>query len=260
MEVHEREESQLRRSSIKRPWEEDTTLPEKGIAWHSALLPPIDAVPYRRGSIQRGGDEGPKWNSPDPRESVMKKAKFEGHDYNTFPRQNLALNGKTTPSRDPSKLGQNKIPHYRIYALTPCQYLDPMYTQNRVSLESPTYPPKPRAPNGPSNERANGSGPADSHDTSNLCRRCRRLTIQSRESTTIGEPDSCEDCKRNPELAWITQETALWLTHLADTLTSGISSEQRGIIRVSYSDFMQPPHIPLARPVDWGGIRIVQNI
>lgn len=246
MEVHEREESQSRRSSIKRPWEEDTSLPEKGNAWHSALLPPIDAVPYRRGSIQHGEDEGPKWHGSDPKESVMKKAKFEGHDYNTFPRQNLASNGRTAPSRNPSKLKNHsplnpsqsfsiferfKAHKRRIYALMPCQYLDPMYTQNRGSLESQTFTPKPRA-NGPPNGRPNGSGPADT-DTSNLCRRCRRLTIQSRESNTVGDPDSCEDCKRNPELQWVTQECSTWLTHLADTLSSGMSSEQRGIIRVS---------------------------
>lgn len=107
MEAHEREESQSRQSGIKRPWEEDMTLPEKGNAWHSALLPPIDDVPYRRGSIQRG-DDGPKWNGPDPKESAMKKAKFEGHDYNTFPRQNPVSNGKIPPSQNPSKLDTSK--------------------------------------------------------------------------------------------------------------------------------------------------------
>lgn len=104
MEVVEREDSQSRRSSIKRPWEEDTGLPERGNGWHSALLPPIDDVPYRRGSLQRGGDDGRKWNRPDPKESVLKWPRFEGHDYNTFPRQNPAPNGKTAPSRNSSKL------------------------------------------------------------------------------------------------------------------------------------------------------------
>jgi hypothetical protein len=102
MEVHEREQSQSRGSSIKRPWEEDTSSPEKGSLWHSALLPPIDNVPYSRGSVQQGG-EGPKWNGPDPKESAIKKAKFERHEYNTFSRQILAPNRKTSSSRNPSK-------------------------------------------------------------------------------------------------------------------------------------------------------------
>jgi hypothetical protein len=111
MEVLERDESQSRRASIKRPWEEDTTLPEKGNAWHSALLPPIDAVPYRRGSIQRGDAEtnGNNRYGPLPKESAMKKPKFEGHDYNTFSPQNQEPNGKIPPSRNPSKLDKIKI-------------------------------------------------------------------------------------------------------------------------------------------------------
>lgn len=205
MEVLERENSQSRRSSIKRPWEEDTTLPEKDNAWHSALLPPIDTVPYRKVSIQRGGDEGAKWNGQDSREPVIKKAKFEGNEYNTFPRQNLMPNGKIPPSRNPNL----------------------MYTQNRGSLESPTFTSKSQGPNGGPNR----GGPADSHDLSNLCRRCKRLTIQERESTTVGSPDSCEDCKRSPELAWVTFESANMLTQLAETLSSGISSDERGIVR-----------------------------
>jgi hypothetical protein len=73
--------------------------------------------------------------------------------------------------------------------------------------------------------------------------------MQSRESDAVGDPESCEDCKRNPELQWVTQETCLMLTHLAETLSSGISSEERGIIRVSQSDFMQPLRVPLAKPI-----------
>ena len=97
MEVHERIQSQPCRSSIKRPWEEDTTPTERGNTWESASLPLIDAAPYRRISIEQEGYEGrkaPKGNGPDPNESVMKKAKFERHDYNAFSRRNLAPNGR----------------------------------------------------------------------------------------------------------------------------------------------------------------------
>jgi hypothetical protein len=77
-------------------------------------------------------------------------------------------------------------------------------------------------------------------NTSNLCRRCRRLTTE-RQDIEAGE--SCEECKRDPELDHITKQAALSLSKLAATLTSGISSDQRaaiGIIGVSFSWVMQP--------------------
>jgi hypothetical protein len=75
-------------------------------------------------------------------------------------------------------------------------------------------------------------GPSNSQDIPNLCHGCRRPTTQDRE-VELGNPDSCEKCKRNPELAWITQAAAAGLTQLAETLRSGIPSDQRGTIRVS---------------------------
>jgi len=85
-------------------------------------------------------------------------------------------------------------------------------------LESPIFPTR---------ETLAVGGAAESE---RLCRRCRRLTTEDRE---LDDQDNCEHCKQNPELAWVTQAAAAGLTQLAETLRSGISSEQRGIIRVS---------------------------
>ncbi len=104
MDANERVESQSRRSSVKRPWEGDRASLQEVNAWHSSSLPPIDAVPHRRGSIQIGSHGGPIWDL-DP-DSVLKKAKLERHEYNTFPRQNVAPNGNNALPQNQSKLDQ----------------------------------------------------------------------------------------------------------------------------------------------------------
>lgn len=102
MDAREREESQSRRTSIKRPWDEDTILSEPPRPWLGPPLPPIDAPPYHRPSPARGGG-GEHENSlqdryrPDQRGDIAaKRARYEGHeyDYNLLSRENLDLNGK----------------------------------------------------------------------------------------------------------------------------------------------------------------------
>jgi hypothetical protein len=98
MDAQVREESQSRRSSIKRPWE-DSSLPEEGNAQLSTSLPPIDTVPYRRPSLLRGLEHGSFANSrhgPDFTESGNKRAKLEGYDYNPFSQQ-MPGNGQKPP-------------------------------------------------------------------------------------------------------------------------------------------------------------------
>src|SRR3954451_5325850 len=102
--------------------------------------------------------------------------------------------------------------------------LDIEFNQHRGSFESPIFP---------SRQRRVAEGPAESQDTSTLCSRCRKLASQDEELDMYGAPDTCESCRRNPELAWVTEAAAGALTRLADTLRSGISSEQRNVIRVS---------------------------
>ena len=71
--------------------------------------------------------------------------------------------------------------------------------------------------------------PLAAQETTDLCRRCRRM-LSNPDADLL---ETCEDCKRNPELAYVTKAAAAGLTQLAETLGSGISSEQRGVIRVS---------------------------
>jgi len=107
MDALARDGSQSRRASMKRPWEEEITLPGPGNAWHPAVLPPIDAVPYRSSSHQRVGDievHGKGWYDSTQRESVLKKPKYEGHDYNSTSSRNLETNGNISPPpRNPSR-------------------------------------------------------------------------------------------------------------------------------------------------------------
>src|SRR4051812_48802199 len=101
---------------------------------------------------------------------------------------------------------------------------DVEFSQHGDSIESPIFPSK---------QSRVAEGPAESQDTSTLCIRCRKLATQDEEIDMCGAPDTCESCRRNPELAWVTEAAASALTRLAETLRSGRSSEQRGSIRVS---------------------------
>ena len=106
MDAQEREDSQSRRSSIKRPWDEDATLPEQSNGWNGTILPPIDGAPYRRPSIHLEAESGAGTHSrygTVSRESAAKKARFEGNnDYNTPPLGDLDLNGNSHLSGVPS--------------------------------------------------------------------------------------------------------------------------------------------------------------
>lgn len=102
-----------------------------------------------------------------------------------------------------------------------------MYRQNQNStFLEPTFP----------SIQAAAGAPAETPETSILCRRCRRLASQDEDSDRYSTPvpNSCESCRNNPEYAWVTQTAANALTQLADTLSSGISSDRRGVIRVCF--------------------------
>jgi hypothetical protein len=105
-----------------------------------------------------------------------------------------------------------------------------IYNPNQRAFDSPSFR------EGCEGERQGGE-PADAEDTAILCRRCRRLTTQHQDLELY---ESCEECRRNPELALVTQKAAAALTQLADTINSGLPSDQRGVIRVSSSGLCSP--------------------
>jgi len=111
MDARGKEVPQSRRLSIKRPWEEDETLPG-GNAWHSTILSSIDAVPYRKPSTTRGAEsEGISNTSrygPEIKESVAKRARHEGSDYNDFRREGLDRDSTASQFRTSSKLSFKK--------------------------------------------------------------------------------------------------------------------------------------------------------
>jgi hypothetical protein len=109
MDAREREESQTRRQSIKRPWDEDTAFPEAGNAWHRAILPPIDATPHRRPSIPRGLEAGGMLHSSygqSSGDSMSKRARYEGLGYKSLSREILSLNGQLHQPPLPRKVNQ----------------------------------------------------------------------------------------------------------------------------------------------------------
>jgi len=128
-----REESQSRRPSIKRPWVEDTILPEEGNGQLSGSLLPIDTAPYRRPSIPQGIESGAFLRSR-YRESVAnKKPKISGRDYNTFPQQTLDPNSANLPSRPPGEF--SKVPSViPIINLTSCFRCDLQPTPSRLGV------------------------------------------------------------------------------------------------------------------------------
>lgn len=97
MDAREREDSQSRRPSIKRPWEEEYVLPEQVDVWNGTRLPPIDSSSYRRPSLPpRVTEPEDIWGNhygSESRDGGAKRARYEKHDYNSFSREGLVLEG-----------------------------------------------------------------------------------------------------------------------------------------------------------------------
>jgi hypothetical protein len=108
MDARERDESQSRRTSNKRPWDGDTTVfPEPAGSRIAPVLPPIDAAPSRKLLVPRGTEYGSistSWYGAESREPDTERPKIEGPDYNPFARQNIDANGKVPPPRPHGKL------------------------------------------------------------------------------------------------------------------------------------------------------------
>lgn len=243
MDAREREESQARRTGIKRPWDEDTILSEPPRSWLGPTLPPIDAPPYRSPSLARGGEhEGSlqgRYGSDQRGEIAAKRARYEGHehDYNLLSQENLDLNGKLLQAQATRKSRNSQdVTEYLLPTLTLPKTVGSIYNLHRGPLEMSRFP-QIHPDEGWGGQREDPGGATGSTDTStntsNLCRKCRKLTSERQEPEGS---ESCEECRKDPELAHVTQKAALGLSQLATTLSSGISSDQRaaiGIIGVS---------------------------
>lgn len=175
MDARERVESQSRRPSIKRPWNEDIILPENAKSWHSAglPLPPIDVVPFRRPSLSRAAEIEGSFHSrygAELRDGGAKRPRYEDRDYNSLSRENLDLNGKIL---------QTQTSHS-------------IYNQARSSQELPSFRPLQHdaSREGWGRQIEDQGEAAGSRDTSSLCSRRRRLTTQHQDSETV---ESFED-------------------------------------------------------------------
>lgn len=103
MDARERDESQSRRTSVKRPWDEESAaLPELANSRLSTVLPSLDAEPIRRLSAPRGREY---WSistsryGAESRDADAERPHIEGQDYNSFPQLNIDPNGKPPPTR-----------------------------------------------------------------------------------------------------------------------------------------------------------------
>ncbi|TAQ85893.1 hypothetical protein B7494_g5786 [Chlorociboria aeruginascens] len=210
--------------SIKRPWEGDLPFQERNHGRPQSRLPPIDAVPNTKSSLPRGAEKGVLINRLGGRDLAVKKARYDGNDYSPFSRGHVD--------------GVSRKPRTQAAGL--------VYSQNQV-LENACPP---------SNQRGPPTGSLDFQDTSNLCRRCRKLAIHD-SSEELGRPAICEDCQHDPELDWVTQAAAQGLTQLADTLRLGIASGKRGIIsgpdqrRIDHNDYPPIAQFGLKQTLNW---------
>jgi hypothetical protein len=118
MDAREGENSQVHRTSIKRPWDEErTVLPESGNSQTFTLLPPIDAVSYRRSPMPQGpeyGDAFKTWYGPASRESDFKRIKFEGHNHTTSSGLGVDVNGRVNSTRPHSQFTQSRVQTRRL--------------------------------------------------------------------------------------------------------------------------------------------------
>lgn len=207
-----------RRLSGKRAWDEVDALPPLNAAWHTTVLPPIDVVPYREPDTPRADNSG----GGNKADGVVKKARYAGEGYNVFRLEEMAVESKRTPCVPLSQQTLSKIADVFQSTATQSPSWVPQKTQNVTRI--PSMERWGRTPD--------AGKAAESLDTTNLCIRCKKSTTQDIDAFHSLD-ENCEHCRRNPELAWVTQAAAAGLTQLAETLSSGMSSQRRGIIRVS---------------------------
>ncbi|KUJ20971.1 uncharacterized protein LY89DRAFT_609265 [Mollisia scopiformis] len=199
MDARERVESQIRRPSIKRPWDEDPVPPENVGIWpgRGLSLPPIDIASYRRPSLTlTAEDEGnarTRYGS-EMRESggSAKKPRYEQHDYNSLSRENLDLNGRILQTQASGR-----------------KTCKSMYTTPRSSQELPSFPPQQHAERWGRHIGDLGEA-AGARESSSLCQRCRRLTTPLQEQDFV---ESCEVCC-SEEVKLITLAAAKSLSQL----------------------------------------------
>jgi hypothetical protein len=158
MDVREREDSQVHRSSITRPWEERAALPEQSNVWYGTALPTIGSTPGQRLALPQGlnRDHSSKHQStPAESNNPGQGIRYEGYNYGSSTGENADLNAGRPPSRS----------SYTLYDL------------NRTSLDTPRPPSQPPTKTWGSHTREPEEVAAPLNKAE-LCRRCSRLTTQ----------------------------------------------------------------------------------
>jgi hypothetical protein len=216
MDAREREDSQSRRPSIKRPWEGEYGLPEQVDVGNGTRLPPIDYSSYRRPSLPpRVTEPEDIWVNhygSESRDGGAKRARYERHDYNSFPREGLALKGDILRPLDARKFYSPRTAWEKSNSE---QHIDSNYIPNR----SPQELPSSRL----HQDQGRGTtelGASENVSLNKACPSCKGLIMQGSLGDEIN--DSAEVLKVS---AGLLNNTVLVLTRFMP--------EARGVIRVS---------------------------
>ncbi|KAG9228221.1 hypothetical protein BJ875DRAFT_257166 [Amylocarpus encephaloides] len=218
MDARERDGSHLGRPGIKRAWDEDRRTVGKESDWHGALLPPLEARPHRIPPQPRVMGGSPNSYIPfasEFPEPEAKRPRYDHHEHHHGPAlgPSSELNGQLLHSRPRHTMHDtNRINHRGLPPEAP------------PPLRSPRLPPPQTAVGWEAQARDHAPQPIHRdhlpppQETNDLCWRCGKILTQ---------PEDADLLESSKSIEVVTQAAAVALTQLADTLSSGISSEQR---------------------------------
>ncbi len=109
MDGRERDGSQLYRSNIKRPWDEDATVSKTLNSRHDARLPPIESG-RAQGTAIHSGAEQEDGSSIFSQTDSTKRRRFEGHSYDYISGETISSSTRRPGSRSSCKCSSSPQP------------------------------------------------------------------------------------------------------------------------------------------------------
>lgn len=109
MAARDREDAQQERPTIKRPWNEEKSVLDKGNTWHRAPLPPVNAAAHHKAHMPLAPSSvSARSILPDryPQDSVEpgpKRTKYEQNGYHSLQGDNIEVNRNLNQPRRPRK-------------------------------------------------------------------------------------------------------------------------------------------------------------
>jgi hypothetical protein len=113
MEARGQEGSQSRRSSVKRPWEDDSSPQERRDTWQFPLAPLAGTTPARSRALDRQsekpGDTGTSRYGLNSEELTNKRPKFEPQTYTIWPQRGVNSTSAVASTQVPSRLAKTQM-------------------------------------------------------------------------------------------------------------------------------------------------------